>query len=151
MTDEKILDLDKLAERPPQISLNGERYDILRQLDLEPIDVVRLQSSQKIMRAFDLSAELTEEQAKETAMARDDFIRILVPSMPEEVRKNLSTRQKVHITIFLAEQLELDELPDYLQKMLNGNGARPTGGRRSRRSSASTAATQTAGTEPQRR
>ena len=151
MTDDKILDLDALAERPPQISLNGEQYDILRQLDLEPLDAVRLQATQRALEDFDLTEDLTEEQAQEATAARNDFIRVLVPSMPEEVRKNLSARQKAKITFFLVEQLQSDELPDFLQKMLNGNGKRRTGARQSRRSNASTAATQTAGTEPQRR
>ena len=146
-TTPPILDLDTLIKRPV-IAIDGKRYEILSPDELSVLDHHRLTTQGKRLDELLAGPDLEPEDERELSKLLADITDWIMVGVPAEVREKLSDAQRMEVgEVFTALPLR-KHLMNLMQEAGAGTkkpGKPPIGGRRSRSSRSSTAATPTDG------
>jgi len=109
MNENHELDLDILAPKPPGVTVGGARYKLLTADQISLADAARARQITRRVTAITKDITDSDEDPDPEAVQRleqsaDELLALIVPSMPEEVRRGLSLPQRHALMRFFQEE-----------------------------------------------
>jgi hypothetical protein len=93
---ERILDLSTLADRPT-VRVDNQDYDIKLPEDFNLLELIQYDRLERSMSNLGFGEEASEEEIVRLMAAIDAMTALIVPTMPVEVRKRLTSKQEIAI------------------------------------------------------